>query len=175
MTGRQLNQILWITVGSLLGGAVIVVVVGLLLPIAGEIPAKSTHLSPADKRATVVTQASLPSLESFEPIWNKSLRRALVEVYSTSAPPSIPVGPVVARPGALPMTLVGTIGNSLAMLQNPDGSVVIKGVGDQLAGAEVRAIRTGQVDLRYNGQMLTLNKTKEPPPFQGVAGNPNNQ
>jgi hypothetical protein len=174
MTARQINQMLWSAAACFCGGAVIVVLLGVLIPTTASTPAQPIQSGDVGKHTMPSAQASLPPLESFESIWTKPLRRALLEGPVT-AQAMTPAGPVVAVPGALPITLVGTIGNTLAMLQNPDGSVVVRGVGDQLAGAEVIAIRPGQIDVRYNGQALTLNKPKEATPYPGIVGNPNNQ
>jgi hypothetical protein len=167
MTARLINQMLWVTAACFCGVAVLVVLLGVLIPTTASTPAQPAHSADHDKHAP-------PALESFESIWAKPLRRALIEGPVTPQAMT-PAGPVVAAPGALPITLVGTIGNTLAMLQNPDGSVVVKGVGDQLAGAEVTAIRPGQIDVKYNGQALTLNKPKDTTPYPGIVGNPNNQ
>jgi len=172
MTARQINQALWAAAACLCGVAVIVLVFGVLLPTSvGN--ARTEAPGSGDKHAMPSAQASLPSLESFESIWAKPLRRTLVDSPAGSSP-TTPAGPVVAAPGAVPITLVGTIGTTLAMLQNPDGSVVVKGIGDQLAGAEVTAIRPGQVDVRYNGLALTLTKHRDAVPFPRIVGNPNN-
>ncbi|HZK82385.1 MAG TPA: hypothetical protein VFC46_14990, partial [Humisphaera sp.] len=60
-----------------------------------------------------------------------------------------------------PVTLVGTVGTSLAMLRGPDGVISVLSVGDQLAGAQVLAIRPAQIDVRFNSRTLTLDKPKE--------------
>ena len=61
-----------------------------------------------------------------------------------------------------PLTLVGTVGSSLAMLQSADGNVELKAVGESLGGMKVLAIRPSQVDVQYNGKKLTLDKVKPP-------------
>jgi len=173
MTARQINQALWAAAACLGGMAVLVLLFGVLIPTSISTPAPPARVKDNEKHAMPSAQASLPPLESFESIWAKPLRRALIEA-PVSPQGMTPAGPVMAAPGALPITLVGTIGNTLAMLQNPDGSVVVRGVGEQLAGAEVTAIRPGQIDVRYNGQALTLNMPRNVTPYPGIVGNPNN-
>jgi hypothetical protein len=170
MTARQINQALWITAACLCGIAALVLVLGVLLPVNAKPPADEVSKS-AGKHSTPGEQASLPSLESFESIWPKPLRRPMVD--APVAPPA-PTGPGIAVAGAVPMTLVGTIGNSLAMLQTPDGTIALKGVGEQLAGADVVAVRPGEVDLRYGGRDLTLTKPKDASQA-GMIVSPNNQ
>lgn len=71
-------------------------------------------------------------------------------------------------PSALRLTLVGTIGQSLAMLRTADGSVEVCGVGETVGGAEVVSVRPRRVEVRINGQLVALTKadadaTDEPP------------
>ena len=173
VTARQINLMLWTAAACLCGIAGLVLILGVMLP--AKVDATAAAVSPAgDKRPVPSAQASLPPLESFESIWAKPLRRALVDA-PVSAQPVLPAGSVVAAPGAVPLTLVGTIGNSLAMLQSLSGAVDVKGVGQQLAGAEITAIRPGEVDVRYNGLALTLTKPKNPPPLPGIIGVPSGQ
>src|SRR5579863_7368290 len=79
MTARQINQMLWSAAACFCGGAVIVVLLGVLIPTTASTPAQPIHSSDVEKHATPTAQASLPPLESFESIWTKPLRRPLTE------------------------------------------------------------------------------------------------
>ena len=77
----------------------------------------------------------------------------------------MPTSPAEATaPGGFQLTLAGTIGNSLALLRRADGSIEVKAVGESIDGVEVLAIRSGQIELRVNGEKVTLKKPKEPEP-----------
>lgn len=155
MTSRQINLGLWTLTAIVSIAAVAIAFVGLwMLPSATPLGTAATQ--PVAPAAGPGASAALPSLESFEPIWPKRIRRPLTDAPIVSASPS--AAPPAAGQSSFPATLVGTIGTSLAMLQMPDGSIALKGVGDEVAGAEVLAIRTAAIDVRYGGRAITLNK-----------------
>jgi hypothetical protein len=79
----------------------------------------------------------------------------------TDAPAPSTVAAPVAQDIA-PLTLVGTVGNSLALLRRPDGSIELKAVGESIDGAQVLAVRVGEVELGRSGQKSILKKPKEP-------------
>jgi hypothetical protein len=70
-------------------------------------------------------------------------------------------GTVVEGSGA-PFVLVGTIGDSLAMVRTASGAVEIKGVGELANGAKIVAIRPWQVEVEVGGARMTINKAREP-------------
>lgn len=183
MNTRRTNSILWGTAAALGCAAVGVAATGLLLPLDGR----------SDDEADVVRQAGpatrtasaggpgLPPLESFAPVWTARLRRPFA-VAETSPPASVVPTPAAVRSAATaadqpppPLTLVGTIGDALALLRAPDGSVEVRAVGESVAAATVLAVRPAQVDLRYNGRLVTLRRpadSPEPDPLRPSATPP---
>ncbi len=111
-------------------------------------------------RANVATTqpAGLPALDALQAVAAKPLRHSLDD--TPLAGPSS--APVVAESDAVPVTLVGTIGTSLALLRTQAGEVQLKAIGEDALGAKVLAIRPAQVDIEYNGKSLTLEKPPEP-------------
>ena len=92
----------------------------------------------------------------------ESIRRPLNDETTDAKSPEAIAAQATAAAGLMPpITLVGTVGTSLAMLRGPDGVVSVLSVGDQLAGAQVLAIRPAQIDVRFNSRTLTLDKPKE--------------
>src|SRR5688500_12017105 len=107
----------------------------------------------------------MPDLPVFKPIF-----AAVVRPMPADAPPD-PAGvadvpaPAPAPSTAVPaLTLVGTIGQSLAMLRNARGEVELKAVGDTAGDATVTSIQTSRVEMRQNGQSIVLEKPNEPAP-----------
>jgi len=158
MTVRQINSILW-TMTALLGaGAVIVIIAGVLMPVTADDAAMTRRAAEATTRQTIAT--ALPPLSEFEPVFNAQLRQTLGD-----QPAATQVAPVAvaaaAPPEPTPMTLVGTIGSSLAMFQASGGEVELKAVGESAAGMKVIAIRPSEVDVQLNGKLVTLHKPKQ--------------
>jgi hypothetical protein len=58
--------------------------------------------------------------------------------------------------------LVGTIGNSVALVRTgAGGAIEVKGVGEQVNGAKIVAIRPMQVDVEVGGARMTIVKPRE--------------
>jgi hypothetical protein len=161
MNGRRINQALW-TLAAMLGVAAVVVVISALAA-----PLQSDAAPRADRSATAGTttnQTSLPQLAAIEPLWSMRLQ-------SMFAPDATPMPdesrlasePSAPAPAGVPVTLVGTIGQSLAMLRDTSGAVEVRGVGEQLAGVEVLQVRPARVQVRYNGEVITLEKPAAEP------------
>jgi hypothetical protein len=164
MTSRQINLLLRISAISLGAIAILSVALAILLPMQINSPQ-----SDRTKKTSATTMPSgpiaLPPLESFAAIWANPLRRPLNEPANDPQSPEAIAAQqaTAAATGALPsITLVGTIGESLAMLRGLDGTVWALSVGDQFDGATVMAIRPSQVDVRINNRTLTIDKPKEP-------------
>jgi hypothetical protein len=98
------------------------------------------------------------SLAEFEPIWRLGLRKSLLDAPVTA--PVVDMAAAPAGPGG-PFVLIGTIGDSLAMIRTSSGIVEIKGLGELANGAKIVAIRTAQVDVEIAGQRLTIAKLRE--------------
>src|SRR6266568_1766420 len=120
MTSRRINLFLWIgtaVFGALAVGAVLWTI---LNPIQSEPLAKSARPIPTSNPTAMV---NLPSLSDVQPFLDKPLRhnfggtthRSLATQQNSTVPP---------------LTLVGTIGNSLAMLKTRDGKIELKAVGE---------------------------------------------
>jgi type II secretory pathway pseudopilin PulG len=156
MSGRQINLFLWTTAVALVVGAVALAIAGVWVPVSVD-SAQAT----AARRAAA-TQGSAGkgrSADGLEAVVSARWRRPL-----TDAPVPVAAAAVAQAPATseqLPMTLVGTVGTSLAMLQSSDGNVELKGVGESSGGMKVLAVRPSQVDVEYNGRKLTLNRPKE--------------
>jgi hypothetical protein len=143
---------------------------GVLTPVAVEEP---VVVGGGGLRGRAATSQASPDtqlpLEAFEPIWGLELRRPLSELAggAVAAPQTGSAthvggnGPAVSGAGG-PFVLVGTIGQSLAMIRTPGGLVEVKGVGDVAGGGRIVAIRPMQVDVEVNGQRQTVSKAREP-------------
>jgi hypothetical protein len=161
MNSRRINLVLWSAVPLLGAGAVAAVVVALVWPLEQPPPEQPR---PA-RKLTVAAEdgaGALPPLSAFEPIWQSPLRRRLgnkaaapTPAQAAAAAAAASAAPVTDQPP--PVTLVGTIGHSLAMLRrNKDNVIEARTVGEKVAGVEVLAVRPSQVDLRFEGRRITL-------------------
>ena len=153
MNSRQINSVLWTAAATLAIGAVACASLTVLWPLNG-------FARPGDNAiATASTQpTSLPPLESLQAAANVPLRRAAA-VATTQDAANARAASASDTP---PFTLAGTIGTSLALLRTPAGQIELKAVGEEAMGAKVLAIRPSQVDVRFNGQSVTLQMPKEP-------------
>jgi hypothetical protein len=152
MNSRQINSMLWTAAAMLAIGAVTCAALTVMWPLSGGVQANGDALASASTQPS-----SLPPLESLQAAANVRLRRAVAvaTTQTVTADSSIPAG-------TPPFTLAGTIGTSLVLLRTPAGQIELKAVGEEAMGAKVLAIRPSQVDVRFNGQSVTLQKPKEP-------------
>jgi hypothetical protein len=161
MNARQLNLTLWTLAATLAGAATIALALGLFLPLRGLLPSANSVSSRA--ASTRPAARGLPTRDEVESIASLDLRRPLVDAPATApileARPARAILPASEQP---PLTLVGTIGSSLAMLRTAGGEVEVRGVGEEAGGVKVTAIRPAQVDIEFNGRPMTLDKPKEP-------------
>ena len=161
MTPRQINSAMKTGAAAQGVAAVACLALSSLLPLnAGRSAAEQSaaHAS----AAAVKLPASLPPLESFKSIVSAPLRKSLLDDgQPAQAPVAAPAAPA-ASPQQAQIKLVGTIGDSLAMLRCADGTVAVRGVGAEVDGAVVVAIRPSQVDLRIAGKDVTIEKEKNP-------------
>ena len=158
MSERRINLLLWTVAGCCTAGAVAALALAFLIPLESV----ARDAAPATRPASpALASRDLPSLPEFEPIFNAVLRPALSE-----APPEAAVvaqaSPTSTAADAVGLTLVGTIGQSLAMLRNAQGEVELRGVGDTAGGATVVAIQPSRVEMQHNGRSIVLEKPKEP-------------
>ncbi len=140
-------------------------------PFAGVwTPTESARTSePSPRTATtaaVVPTGAVPTIESFEPALARSFRPSVGR-------PAAEQPAVVAKPESAPSTaglqLVGTVGDSVAMIRGPDGTVALAEVGDDIDGSVIVAIHPSRVDLRQNGKLIVLQKAPPAPDASGVV------
>jgi hypothetical protein len=154
---RRINFALWTSAALMAAGVAAVLPLALLLPVEviPEAAAPGVNRSAATRSAT----DRLPQLAAFEPVWKLDLRKSLSgEVAAT--PQAVPAAASVD--GGLPITLVGTIGDSLALVKTRGGEVEVMAVGETAAGVKIVSVRPSQIDVEFAGQVVTLTKPKEP-------------
>jgi hypothetical protein len=156
MNVRRINLMLWTACAVFVAGAAVMVVYA-LLPV--EI---AVDVAPDRTRAAATTRSSTNTVDlaALEAIGKLPLRtggnaEVAVTPKGTDANPQ-----PTSTNGQL--TLVGTIGSSLAMIRTPDGAVEVRGVGESAGGAKITAIRPSQVDIEQGGQKFTLTRPKDP-------------
>ena len=137
-----------------------VIVVGLTVPRATTAEPGPSSARP---RSTPTTgPAAAPPPDAFGSALDRPWRPSLGDTPSgtTAVASSAPALPAAALPQRL--TLVGTVGESVALIRGPDGTVALVEVGDDVDGADVVAIREQQVDLRQGGRVVRLQKASPP-------------
>jgi hypothetical protein len=153
MNVKQINSLLTSAALACCAGAALIVAGGLLIPL--DWAAESRGLSTAIHLPT-----SLPSTFTIdsadEALWSRPLRASLSDAAPGADGSNQTFAPT-ANPQSL--TLVGTIGDSLALIRLADGSVVARGVGDEVGGAgRVLGISSKGVEMWVNGQRVLLAK-----------------
>ena len=148
VTTRQINLAL-LTLATVLGvSAAAVLVVGIATPLEIAQGAQSDNAIPN------LPGAATHTIESYEVIWSRPLRDAPANQVQ-------PAAHVMPAPDNQPqLTLVGTIGNSLAILKSADGNVQVRAVGESFAGAQVMTIQPSRVQVRFNGRIIELIKPR---------------
>jgi len=160
LTARQTNLLLY-SVAATAGLATLACAL-FALTIPAEVAAPPAAVPRLVRPATIPTSnPSIPPLASFEAIWSLPLRKPLTTVAATTTAPTAP-DVAAAIPANLSITLVGTIGNSTALVRAANGSIEVRSVGEITSGARILAIRPSQIDLDFNGQRITLTKPKDP-------------
>jgi len=158
---RRINHLLYAAAAVLAAGAVAVLILGLTLPLDSVAPETSDHGGASTDGAA----ASLPTLASLEPLWDLRLRSELTPGEPSQQQPAAArlAADVAPAPPGVPVSLVGTIGDSLAILRNESGQVEVRAAGENIAGVEVLEVRPARVQVRYNGQVMTLQKPADAP------------
>jgi hypothetical protein len=164
MTARQINALLWTGSAAIAAASIGALLFGFNWPLD-----RHTERGIGDAKPTTQPSASiaLPPLESFSRIWNTELRQPLGD--PAPAPPAPPPTAVAAPPPTpgtggttgIPVTLAGTIGQSLALLRTATNGVEVCAVGESIQGVTVVAVRPAEVDVRFNGQVVKLSKPVE--------------
>ena len=122
-----------------------------LTPIEPQAIAQSNRTLPATNPTAMV---NLPSLADVQPFLDKPLRHNFTGVSPTA------VAAAQQNSAEPPLTLVGTIGNSLAMLKTRDGKIELKAVGESIAGLTILTIAPSKIEGRYNGRLISLDKQR---------------
>jgi hypothetical protein len=165
MTTRQTRTALWWTGGATIALAAIATAGILVMPL--ELPAASDGAgisrAPATQSAAAVAGRNVPTLESFEQLWDLKLAGALTNEVA-AMPATQPVDPVaVAQPVMPSVQLVGTAveaGHSFALLVMPDGRIACRPVGVSEDGVVVESVAADRAVVRVNGQAVTLQLPK---------------
>src|SRR4051794_22218171 len=150
MSSRQINMFLWSGAVLLCALAAVAVARTIFNPLRPQ-PSLQTGVIPTTNPTAMV---NLPNLSDAQPFLDKPLRHNLTGVAS-NATAAATTQPSSAEP---PFILVGTIGNSLAMLKTRDGKIELKGVGESVAGLTIVTISPAKVEARYNGRVIQLQK-----------------
>ena len=158
MSERRINLLLWSMAGCFAAGTVAAIVLAFLIPLESTARNATPTTRPASQS---LASREAPSLAEFEPIFNAVLRPAPTEAL-TEATVVAEAAPASTAPDGSALTLVGTIGQSLAMLRNAHGEVELRGVGDTAGGATVVSIQPSRVEMQHNGRSIVLEKPKEP-------------
>ena len=158
MSVRRINLLLWTCAAALAAGAAAVLALAVMLPVevAPEAVGSGTSRLPATRPST----DRLPQLASFEPVWNLDLRKSLTTTVATSQAQAVTAA--AKTDNGLPITLVGTIGDSLALVKTRGGEVEVKAAGESAAGVKIVSVRPSQVEVEFGGQVITLTTPKPP-------------
>ena len=159
MNVRTVNLGLWTLTAALAVAAMVCAALGVFTPV--EIGSESSDKRGRGAASSQASMGSQFSLADFESIWRLNLRKSLAD-----APVSAPVAdagtsPVTAGGTGGPFVLIGTIGDSLAMIRTSSGAVELKGLGETVNGARILAIRPAQVDVETQGQRSTIAKLRD--------------
>ena len=156
MNARRINLGIHTIGWGLFATAAVVAVAGFVLPLQ----ITDSAGGPRQLKSGSDQAATLPSLASMQRVWDLRLRRDLSPSDASVAAEPIPAAASV--PANFPVALLGTVGNSLAMLQDSSGQVELRAVGETVAGVEILEVKPYRVQVRYNGKVQTLEKPTEP-------------
>jgi hypothetical protein len=159
VSARRINLILRTLAVAMTAGAIGALAWAFLSPV--KVDTDSAGLRRMAPAASAPAADSLPPLASFEPIWKLDLRKPL-DGAPAAAPLARQAAATAPANNGIPITLVGTIGDSLALVRTADGAVEVKAVGESAAGAKIVSVRPSQIDVEFAGQVVTLRKPKVP-------------
>jgi hypothetical protein len=152
MTSRRINLFLWTGTVVLVALAAGAVLWALLSPAtSAPLPRVTQTAAPT---TNPVSMANVPALADMQAILDKPLRHNFTGAAETSA------ATAAQNSADPPLILVGTIGNSLAMLKTRDGKIELKAVGESVAGMTIVTISASKVEARYNGRLISLDKQR---------------
>ncbi len=150
-------------------GVGFVVWIGFLQPLSqSEEPESSLRSAQASWSAAAATTSVAMPDEELERLVSKPLRRSLAATIPVAAGGG---ADATAPPAAFPpLVLVGSIGNSLAMLRTADGTVQVRSIGESIAGATLRSVSRERVEFDWNGRRVSIVRAPA-----AAAGNPATQ
>jgi hypothetical protein len=137
-------------------GVVLVVWLGFLQPLSQPEEEADSGLRSGRTSWSAAAAATSPTLpdDELNRLVSKPLRRSLAAttpVAAGGAPGA------TALPAAFPpLVLVGSIGNSLAMLRTADGTVQVRSVGESIAGATLRSVSRERAEFDWNGRRVSI-------------------
>lgn len=156
MNARRLNLVLWTTAGCCLAAAILIVIAGMTLPLdqamSGSRPTQASTTLPATRP---------PGSGWASGDWSRPLRGPLTGSATAATNPADAPPESAAEPSG-PLTLLGTIGDSLAIVGTPDGSVATVGPLDHVGDALVTAIRPSEIDVQVGGRTVTIRRAAGP-------------
>jgi hypothetical protein len=156
MNARRLNLVLWTAAGLFLVAAVLVVIAGATVPLDRVVVNVRAPTTPTTRQAPRAADASWADGD-----WSRPLRGPLTGA-ATAAATSAETSSESATQPAGPLTLLGTIGDSLAIVSTADGSVATVGPLDHVGDALVTAIRPSEIDVNIGGRSVTIRRAAGP-------------
>ena len=160
MNVRMVNLGLRTLTAGLVAAAVVSACLGIFTPV--EVSSGSDGVRRREAATSQGVGGSQFSFADFESIWRLNLRKALTETPVSEA---VANGSTTTIPAAAaeagPFVLLGTIGDSLAMIRTASGAVELKGLGETVNGAKIVAIRPAHVDVESQGQRTTIAKPRD--------------
>lgn len=159
MNVRKVNLSLWALAALLAGGGILAAGFAVFSPV--EVGLDEAAVPRRAKPSTSqVSPDALLSLDGYGSIWTTDYRKPLSDSVAATTQENNPANTADGTGG--PFVLVGTIGDSLAMVRMASGAIEIKGIGEEANGAKIVAIRPMQVDVEAGGVRTTISKPREP-------------
>jgi hypothetical protein len=155
MTIRQTNLAMKLAARLMIGGGLVALATAMLLPL--ETRSTTSNTLPANNSSAASTANDLPPLESFDVVFTAPLRPQVTASSSSVAT------------SAAGMTLVGTVGDMVALVQS-NNNVEARLVGERFDGNEILAVRAGEADVRTGNGVVTLRKSAEAQQPQYIHG-----
>src|SRR2546430_4828103 len=145
MTIRQINLLMKAAAALMIVASAVVRTGAMMMPLDDSRALSSEQR--VGKAESSSSAPDLPPLEDFAPVFAAHLRG------QTVAP-----APALASSGSL--TLVGTVGENVALVRS-GGETEARLVGEKFAGGEVVAVRAGEADIRTSDGVVTLRKSPD--------------
>jgi hypothetical protein len=155
MTIRQINVTMTLAAAMMVAGGAIALAAAMWLPLGTS--SSVSNVPPTNNSSAASTTSDLPPLESFDVVFNAPLRP---QVTASASP---------VATSAAGMTLVGTVGDKVALVQS-DNNVEARLVGERFDGNEILAVRAGEADVRTRDGVVILRKSAEAAQPQYIRG-----